>query len=222
VELLRKHQTAALVPARSVRPAVPLGVSQTIDRMMAKDPGMRIQSAEDLCKMIDARCSGRRDIVDELGLHKEDQPKPMWEMKVLVNGRPEKRRLSMEDVQERYKKGQVTSETPTRRVGMHGKYQPAREFLELDRQVFRDYSLAPRNRETNRARKKLSDLVSNYDDAEKKYKRRRWLKGAQLWLVHAAILLVLLGLAYFFWPHVRSLVATEEAPPESSETAEQR
>jgi hypothetical protein len=221
VELLDKHRREPLIPVRSRRPSVPVAVSQVIDRMMAKSPDLRIQSASELCSIIDARCAGRRDIVDELGLGDRSSGEPAWEMKVEVRGKLEKRRLNLDEVRERYKRGQVTRETPTRRVGVHGKYEPAREFLELDREVFRDYAVTAHGpQHASSTHKQLHELVTHYDEQEKRFRRRKWLRRLKRWALHAVILLVLAVLALLLWPEIRSLVAAPEASESSSPPAD--
>jgi serine/threonine protein kinase len=219
-ELLQKHRHEPLVSPRSVRPTVPREISQVIDRMMAKQPDLRIQSAAELCSVIDARCMGRHNIVDELGVETRRGPDDLWEMKIEINGQLEKRRLSLDQVRERYKRGQVTRETPTRRVGIHGKYEPAREFLELDREVFRDYAVTTHRNTDSRTHRQLHELVTHYGQEEKKYRRHRWVRHAERWLLRAAIVLVLLAIALLLWPQLRSIVAEEETGRESPPVAQ--
>jgi hypothetical protein len=107
--------------------------------MLTRLPGMRIQTGGQLCRIMEARCAARQGVVDELALPETGVQGSAWEMKLQINGRTEKRRLRLEDVRERYERGQITRETPTRRVGYHDAYRPAQEFSELDREVFSRY-----------------------------------------------------------------------------------
>jgi len=55
-EVCQKHLHEPLVPARLVRPDVPEAVSRIIERMMAKEPGGRFQTARELADAIGREC----------------------------------------------------------------------------------------------------------------------------------------------------------------------
>ncbi len=58
VGLLLMHLKEPLKPLRTVVPGVPPAVSDTIERMMAKEPDDRIQTAVELARVIRAECMG--------------------------------------------------------------------------------------------------------------------------------------------------------------------
>ncbi len=141
LQLLHMHMKEPLKPLISLVPATPRGVSFTIDRMMAKDPDQRVQSAEDLIKIIQEQCMGPRDVTGELGLGKKKRPESLWDVQLSVGGRLEKRRLSVADIRTRVRRHEINKDTPVRRAGTREQYQPASSFRELEREFPRDYAM---------------------------------------------------------------------------------
>jgi len=126
-EVFQKHQSEPLRSAHKVHPGVPRSVSTLISRMMAKEPDQRVQTAEELCELIESTCFGQDDgAAAETGDEERDM---QWEMMIVVGGtRVENRRLDLDQVREAVRGGTVTPETPTRLVGEGGDYVPARLF----------------------------------------------------------------------------------------------
>lgn len=210
LQLLHMHLKEPLRPLNSVVPAAPRGVSFTIDRMMAKDPDQRIQSAAELVQVIEEQCMGPRDIANELGLGKKTQPETLWDVQLSVGGRVEKRRLSMADIRARVRNHQMDKHTPVRRAGSHEAYQPASTFRELEREFPRDYAIvagaATKVTPPASSRAKLHDLMTHYDQAKRSYKRREGLRGLLPYAIELAILLVVVFLVWHFWEPISGFV----------------
>jgi serine/threonine protein kinase len=213
LELVRMHMKEPLRPLQSVVSSTPRGVSFTIDRMMAKDPDQRIQTAEDLCQVIEEQCIGPRDVVGELGLGERKRPESLWDVKLSVGNRVEKRRLSVADMRERIRKKQITAETPVRRAGTRDEYQPAGSFRELEREFPRDYAVraaATQVSEPSSTHSKLHDLMTHYDEASRAHRRKKALKGALPILIKLAVLLVVAGVIWAYrtpiWDFISGLI----------------
>jgi serine/threonine protein kinase len=205
LELVRMHMKEPLKPLSSVVSAAPRGVSFTIDRMMAKDPDQRIQTASELVQIIREQCMGPRDVTSELGLGQKKQPETLWDVQLSVAGRVEKRRLSLADIRTRVRRNEMDKNTPVRRAGTREAYQPAGSFRELEREFPRDYAVraaaatkvAPSN-----ARTQLHDLMTHYDSEKRSYKRREKMKGFLPYALELLALLVVAYLVWHFWPQI--------------------
>jgi serine/threonine-protein kinase len=222
LEIMQKHLKEPVKSPAAIRPGLPRAVSLTIERMMAKSPDSRVQSARELCGIIDEQCLGERDITKELGLGARKVEESLWDMKIAVGNRLERRRFSLPEVRERMRKGQVSRETPTRRAGTRDEYQPAGSFTDLQKELSRDYavraSMATRPAEAS-PRAQMHDLLTHFDQAKRSHARKRKLKKLVPVLVELVILLVVVALAVKFWPQIRGLVSgligkgAEEPPP---------
>jgi serine/threonine protein kinase len=210
LEIMQKHLKAPVTPPASVQPGIPRPVSLVIERMLAKEPDGRIQSMSELVDYIDTKCKGERDITDELGLQKRASTESLWDMKVAAGSGIEKRRYSLSEVRSHIREGRVTRETPTRRAGEHGSYQPAGSFTELQREFPRDYAVSARGgakQETHTSREELHDLVSHFDKAKKGYSRKKKFRKLGPFAVKALILGVIVILAVVFWPKISGAVS---------------
>ncbi len=215
LEIWQKHLKEPVKAPSSLQPAVPRNVSLTIERMMAKDPDQRIQTVREVCRMIEERCLGERDVARELGLDKPQAQEQIWEVKVAVGGRVEKRRLSVSDLRTRIRKGQITRETPARRLSGHSEYQPAGSFRDLEREFPRDYATATVTHlptEKPGTRHELHQLVTEFDSAQTSYARKRALKKLVPLLVKLGILGAIIVLIWRMWPSISSLWEPGAAP----------
>ncbi len=219
LEIYQKHLKEPVKSPQSVRPGLPRGVSITIERMMSKDPESRIQSAQELCQIIRDECLGDRDIVKELGLEERKSAKDMWEMKVPVGKRLETRRMSIADVRERINKGQVTKDTPARRVGSRGDWQPAGSYKELAPEFPKDFArrVATPKPEERAARTELHQMLTQFDEARRSYDRKKRLRRLMPYLIEGGVVLLLVIVGIVFraqiWGFVSGLLGrTAEAP----------
>ena len=221
LEILTKHLKEPLKSPHAVRAEVPRGVSLTIERMMAKKPEDRVQSARELCTVIDEQCLGDRDITRELGMGRPKVQESFWDMKVGVGERVEKRRFSLSEVRERIRKGQITRDTPTRPSGVGGAYQPAGAFRELEREFPRDYAVrvpGDKDRGKTTARAQMHDLVTHFDDAKKAHDRRRKLKRLVPILIELVVLLIIAGIVRHFWPQIKGYASRLLSKPAPVQT----
>jgi len=210
VEILQKHLREPLKSPSSVRPGLPRSISLTIERMMAKDPANRIQTAKELCQIIRDQCLGERDIGKELGLDRPTVSESMWDMKILVGKRLERRRMSLTEVRQRISKGIVTRDTPARPAGSRKEWQPAASYKELAREFPRDYAVRVEpsaKKDARSARAQLHELVTHFDRASTRYRRKQKLKKSTPYLIEAVIALILIGAAIYFWPQIREFVS---------------
>ena len=209
LEIWQKHQKQPVRPPSALRTDVPRGVSFTIERMMAKEPDRRIQSARDLCQIIREQCMGERDIAKELGLDRPKAQESMWDMKLHVAGGLEGRRLSLSDVRTRIRKGLIARDTPTRRAGNHGSYQPASAFRELAREFPRDYAV-PTETDISTpdatTRAQLHTLVKDFDKEKRAYGRRRKLHRLVPYLISLGVLTAFAVAAWQLWPTIRGFL----------------
>jgi hypothetical protein len=196
-----------------VRTGISRGVSLTIERMMAKNPAGRVQTARDLCEMIDEQCLGERDLARELGLERPKAKESLWDMKVAIGGRVEKRRFSISDVRTRIRKGQIKRDTPTRRAGKRGEYQPAGSFHELAREFPQSYATPAagakdaKGATTTTTRTQMHDLLSRFDKEKRSHARKRKLKKLVPFLVEFAVLAICIWAAIRFWPQISEFVS---------------
>jgi len=209
LQVLQKQIKEPLRAPHTVRPEVPRGVSMVIERMMAKDPAARVQSTEAVATLIHERCMGERDVVKELGLEGAVDAGGLWEMMVEVGGKLSQRRMSLDEVRDRAKRGQIKKSTPTRRAGTSNEFQPARDFVELSKEFFRDYAVkgGRKRGEAPASRRKMHDLVANYDQAERSYRRKKVWKKWKPRLIGLAVVAALALAAWHFWPQIWELVA---------------
>jgi serine/threonine protein kinase len=222
LEIMQKHMKQPLKSPQSVRSGIPRAVSTTIERMMAKKPDMRVQSARELCQTIDEKCLGDRDLARELGLERKKADESLWDMKVAIGERVERRRFSTSDVRARIRKGQITRQTPTRRAGTRGEYMPAGSFRELEREFPRDYAArveVGKKEETPSTRAQLHTLVTDFDKEKRKHARKKKLKKLVPLLVKLAVLAAIVAAAIYFWPQIKPLIPglAEEATETAAE-----
>ena len=210
LEILQQHMRAPLKSPQTVRTGIPRAVSMTIERMMAKKPEDRIQTAAELCEIIDEQCLGERDIARELGLAHRRANENLWDMKVAVGDRVERRRFSVSEIRERMRKGQITRETPARRSGTRAEWQPAGAYRELQREFPQDYAVRAeqaKQEDGTSTRAQLHDLVSHFDRAKRSYSRKKKAKRLLPILLELAALAVIIGVAAYFWPQIREFAA---------------
>jgi len=219
LEIYQKHLKEPVKSPQSVRPGLPRGISLTIERMMAKEPDRRIQTVQDLCQVIRDECMGDRDVVKELGLQERTSSRDMWEMKVVVGKRAERRRMSIGDIRERINKGQVTKETPARRVGSRGDWQPAGSYKELAPEFPKDFAkhvTTPKPEERG-ARAELHQMLTQFDKASRSYGRKKKFRKLLPYLIEGGIILILVIVGIIFraqiWDFVSGLLGgSAEAP----------
>ena len=219
LEIYQKHLKETVKSPQSVRPGLPRGISLTIERMMAKEPDRRIQTVQDLCQVIRDECMGDRDVVKELGLQERTSSRDMWEMKVVVGKRAERRRMSIGDIRERINKGQVTKETPARRVGSRGEWQPAGSYKELAPEFPKDFAkhvTTPKPEERG-ARAELHQMLTQFDKASRSYGRKKKFRKLLPYLIEGGIILILVIVGIIFraqiWDFVSGLLGgSAEAP----------
>ncbi len=206
-EVCMKHIKEPLTPVRRRRQDVPRPVCRIIEQMMAKEPEARIQSAEELCELI-RKHAGRRDVRRELGLEPEPAREKLWDVKLMVQGKPEKRRLSTSEVKEAIRRGRLTARTPTRPSAPHGRYQPLASYPELVRSsaLRRAPTIAPGQKGGSTTRGELEHLLTHYDEESRAYKRARKLRRLYPVLIRVAVALVLAGLVWVFREQVMALL----------------
>ncbi len=209
-EVFQKHMKEPLRPPEAVRKGIPRQVSMTIQRLMAKEPDQRVQSAGELCELIRNECLGTRDIRSELGLQERRSEEGLWNMKIQVGGRVEKRRLSLIEIRQRIKKGHVTRDTPARRAGERGAYMPAGSFRELAPEFQSDYAVSAKtvvDRDAPHTRQELHELVSGFDGARRSYRRKKKLKKMLPGLLKLAVVAAVGVLIYLFRAPIWGLIS---------------
>jgi eukaryotic-like serine/threonine-protein kinase len=208
LQVMHKHLREPLHAPHIVKPGIPRGVSIVIEHMMVKEPERRTQSALEAAALIRERCMGERDVAKELGIQKDDVG-DLWEMQIQVGQKRAIRRMSMDEVRQRAQRGQIDKKTPTRRAGEHAEFQPAQDFVELSRELFRDYAVraGARRDDAPPSRRRMHDLVSNYDEAERAHKRKRAWKKWKPRLIKVAAVAVLAAVAFAFWPQISGMVS---------------
>ncbi len=207
LQLMHKHTTEPLKPLVRETPGTPRPISRTVDRMMAKDPDDRIQSASEVCRIIRAECLEPRNVARELGLERPRQAETLWDVKIPIDGRLEKRRFSVPELRQLIRKGAVKRESPVRRAGSRDDYQPAAAFLELSREFPRDYASAPRAAAKTQAsvtHQKLHNLVEHYDQERRSFRRRRALKRLIPYILEVGAVVLVAALA---WAYREPIVA---------------
>ncbi len=217
LEVYQKHMSEPLKSPAAVRSAVPRPVSVTIERMMAKDPDRRIQTAEDVCETIRTQCLGDRNILRELHVDAEKPSGELWDVQIAVHGRREKRRLSLDQLRKRIRKGQVTRDTPARPAGRRVAYEPAGSYRRLAREFPQDYAVSvgqPEESEETTTRAELHDLMAHFDKEKRSYRRKKKLRKMVPALIKLAVLGALVLIAWRFWPEITDFLArlVGEAP----------
>ncbi|MCK4283933.1 MAG: protein kinase, partial [Candidatus Brocadiae bacterium] len=210
LEIFQKHLKEPVKSPASVRPGLPRGVSITIERMMAKDPENRIQTAEELCRIIREQCLGERDVVKELGLEERGAKESMWDMRVPAGGGLETRRMSLSGLRQRVRSGRVTRDTPTRRAGSRAGWQPAGSFKELAREFPKDYAVhvdPTKGAKQDTPRGQLRDLVTHFDQASRAYGRKKTFKKMIPYLIEFVIALVIIAVVICFWSQIWGFVS---------------
>ena len=210
LEIVQKHHKEPLTPPETVRTGISRGVSLTIQRMMAKTPQQRIQSAAELCQLIEEKCLGERDVVKELGLKKgRDLQETLWDVKVPVGDKLEVRRLSLPQLRTRIRSGEVTHNSPTRRAGTKAPFEPASTYHELEREFPRQFTAAttigtkPEKASTGA---ELHQLMTHIDRERHAYKRKKTLKKLAPHIVELVIIAGLALAAWRFWPQISGFV----------------
>ncbi len=212
-EVFQKHLKEPLRPPQALESKVPRAVSLSIERMMAKEPDRRFQSATEVCEHIREHCLGKRDIKKELGVGAEaktEAKEDLWDMKVAVKGRVEKRRFSLAELRARIRKGQIGRETPAKRVGESGPYQPAGSYSELEREFPRDYAMAAAGQKDGDApssRSELRSLLTHYDESARSYHRKRGLKKLVPLLIKLGIAAVVALVIWLFWDSISGVLS---------------
>jgi len=212
IEIFQKHVQEPLKSAHAVNPAVPRRVSITIQRMMAKDPDQRIQTARELCRIIEEQCFGERDLLKELGITRDEVADVLWDAMVVEEGRVQKRRFSPMELREQIRKGLVTPDTPVRRVGTDADYQPARVYGELAADFPKRETPSSYGRDAaalSDTRLRIRELLSHYDEERRSYHRRQRWHRIVPYLVELAGLVVVTALLYYYrgalWGLIRRL-----------------
>ncbi len=209
LEIMQKHMKEPVKSPQIVRSEVPRNVAVLIQRMMAKKPDDRIQSAGEVCQIIDEKCLGERNLADELGVAEEAKTKQtLWDMKVAIGERVEKRRLSTAEVRSRIRNGQITKDTPTRRVGVKSPYQPASSYRELAGEFPREYGAATRPAKpgATTTRMQLHTMMTQFDSEQRKYRWKKKLRKLLPLLIELAVAAVVLGLLWHFRGEIRELI----------------
>jgi serine/threonine protein kinase len=209
LEIMQKHLKAPVTPPASVQPGIPRPVSLVIERMLAKEPDGRVQSMKELVDYIDTKCKGERDITDELGLQKSGGIESLWDVKVAAGSGIEKRRYSLSEVRSHIRDGRITRETPAKRAGERGVYQPAGSFKELEREFPRDYAqrVQATKHGTHTPRDELHNLVSHFDEAKKGYSRKKKMRKLGPFAIKALFLGIVVIVVVAFWPKISGVVS---------------
>lgn len=209
VEIMQKHLREPLKSLHTVAGGIPRGVSATVDRMMAKDPDRRIQTAGELRDTIREKCTGSRDVVEELGLKRKRKPQSLWDVKLAVGDHVEKRRFALPEIRTLIRKGQFTGKTLVKRAGAHDAYQPAQSFRELQRELPYNFTAAARaamETRSSQKREELHDLVTHFDRAERSHSRRKKLHRLIPYLVEILLLAAAAGAVWVFRDRLIGLV----------------
>jgi serine/threonine-protein kinase len=203
LEIWQKHLKEPIKAPSIIQEGIPRPVSQTIERMMAKDPERRVQTAAELCQVIRERCMGERDLATELGMNRPQAQETLWDMMVPAAEGVEKRRLSLSEVRTRIRKGQIKRDTPARLAGTRSEYQAASAFRELAREFPRDYATPTQVKKGEATtRMQLHELVTRFDDAQRAYTRKRRLRTYVRYAVEVAVLAVVAIVVWQHWPAI--------------------
>ena len=219
LEVMRLHESEPIRWDHDMRGRIPRAVMVTIERMMAKDPDSRVQSARELCEVIKQQCLGDRDVLKELGLKGVEEEEMLWDVKVDINGRLDRRRLSEEQIKERIGQGQIMPDTPMRRVGTRGPFAAARKMPVVNRlfvsQEVADMATQIVNAEQAalRQKEKMHEAVAEVDKADRRGRRVRVLRKLKKIAVRLLIVAILLAAAgYFFRDRLAGFLGLAETP----------
>jgi serine/threonine protein kinase len=213
LEILQGHLKEPVKPVESYAPGTPRGISVVISNLLAKKPEQRIQSAAELAEIIEKKCLGARNIKDELGISEEERPEgedELWDAHVRVGDRTEKRRLSRSEMRTRIDRGQVSFETPVRHAGSDEPYRPASSFFTLEKEFPARTPAPDMESPPSTTRMELHKLLTQFDEEDEEYHRRRSLRKLVPYAVELGILLGVAVVLWFFrgpiWAAVQSLV----------------
>lgn len=213
LEIMHKHLNETPKPVESFAPGTPRSVSQLLTRMLAKEPERRVQSAAELCDLIRRKCLRSRNIKEELGIANEAAPVqeqqqdgPLWDAKVKIGNRVEKRRLSMSEMRTRIDRGQITYDTPVRQADEGSDYRPASSFFSLQRELPATTPLPATQGTENEGglddtryrttSLHLHELMTHFDEERRAYQRRRKKGRWKPYIIEGALLALAIA---FVW-----------------------
>jgi len=219
LEVMQKHVKEPLRWPRDIQTRVPRPVVLTIERMMSKAPNNRIQTMEEVVRLIETDCLGQRDIFKELGVKKVTTDVPFWHVKVRRGDRLEIVNIREDRLRVLLRRRRVPPDAPARRADERGPFVPIEKVPELAVSVPTRIQTAVPGVTTGTAgpaaahpkrpatvRGALHDLVTHYDRYERKYRRKKQLKrlaGIAIKLFLAAVVVAGLALAYkYFSPRI--------------------
>ena len=219
LELMQKQVRDPLRWAAELRTRIPRDVMLTIERMMAKSPNTRIQTMQEAARTIRDQCLGQRDILKELGVKEGAIRRPEWIIKVRKGDTVKEYRMPEHRLRELIRRGKVSPEVPARRADTQSVYAPVGRIRALaatpsaTRRATAPTRVEPRTPPKARGAKRpastregLRDLITHYDEYDRKYRRKRKfrkLAGAGLKLLILAAVIGGLILAYkYLWPHI--------------------
>ena len=231
VEVMRKHEQEAIRWPTEFRGQALKGVTLTIERMMAKDPDTRIQTMQELARVIKEQCLGERDILKDLGVKKGEAEKQVWQLKVKRDGVVKELDVPHEKLREMIRRGQVSREMPVRPAGSDKPYKPVKEIRALAGALPRGGPAAPtvveeplkgkkglKKKRDKKAPATLHDLVANYDQYERGHRRTKKLKKLGKVLLRLIIIAAFLFGLYMAYKHfgpgiIESIKSSREAEP---------
>lgn len=212
-EVFQKHIKEPLKSPRAVRQGIPRAVSRTVERLMAKKPDGRIQSAEELCRVIRDECMGEHDILRELRVQDgaENREATLYDMQIPIWGKLEQRRFSVSEVRMRIRRGQVTPDTPTRRADEDGAWRRADDYKELAAFFPREYRATAKTQKSDSSMRstevQLHHLLDHFEEETRIWERSRRQKRILPYVIEIAGLLLLGFLLWQFWPRIWSVLA---------------
>ena len=207
VEILQKHLKEPVKSPQTLKPGLPRGVSLVIERMLAKDPANRVQTCAELAKLIEEQCLGERDITRELGLAERDAAGQMWEVRIPVQGKLDRRRMTLDDLKRRIRKGSIDRDTPARRAGSH-EWSKAVSFKELLREFPSDYAVTAQGKveaPADSARSEMKTLMGSFDQAKKRHDRKKAAKNRLPLIIEAIVVLAVMAAVIVFWSDIIGL-----------------
>lgn len=166
LQIFEKHLKEPLTPPTAVWSGIPRSVSLAIQRMMAKEPDHRFQTAAEVVEFIRERCLGARDIRQELQLDSSEGEDAVWEVQLREDDRMQVCRLEHPEVQEKIKQGEINRNTPAKKADAAGGYQPAGSFSDLAREFIPRHPAAAREKpKTGQSTTwiQVKELVSDLD-----------------------------------------------------------
>ncbi len=155
VEIYQRHLDHVFLPIAHLRADVPAPVARTIERMLAKDPADRIQTADELCAIVRSECLAQGSPASR-GLPAAPavptavpsvaappvaaaSPEPriresLWEVQVRSGDGSSRESLFLSELKQKIRSGQVLADTPVRPAGSEAGYQPAATLPVLQRE----------------------------------------------------------------------------------------